>query len=97
MSNVQNLSPGVDIVLLNKILLVTSPANCVAVTTYNPRLFPPTVRRTQWVSVLCGLIYAAMRPYVTVLPFGILPLGMKKIVLLPFVMRVHTPWASLPR
>ena len=33
----------------------------------------------------------------TFLPFGTLPLGMKKFLLFPFVMRVTTPWASLPK
>ena len=32
-----------------------------------------------------------------VLPFGTLPLGMKKIVLFSFGMRVPMPWASMPK
>ena len=38
-----------------------------------------------------------MRPYVTVLPFGDLPLGMKKTVLLYLGMRTPNTWDSLPR
>ena len=97
MSNVQNMAPGVGTVLLNNILVVTSPVNLVAVTPSKSSLSPPTVRRTQRVSVLCGLIYATMRPYVTIPPFGNLPLGMKNIVLFPFGMRFTTPWDSLPK
>ena len=86
-----------DTLLLNNILVVTSPAHFIAVTPSNSSLSPPTVRRTRWVSVLCGLIYAKMWQYVTVLPLGNLPLGMKKIMLFPFGMRVPTPRDSLPR
>ena len=39
----EKLAPGVDTVLLNKILLVTSPAHCVAANPSNPSLSPPTV------------------------------------------------------
>ena len=38
-----------------------------------------------------------MRPYVTSLPVGYLTLGMNKIALFPFGMRISTPWDSLPR
>ena len=51
----------------------------------------------QWVSVLCGLISATMQRYVTVLTLVKLSLGMKKVVLFPFGMRLPNPWASLPR
>ena len=97
MSNLKNLSPGMDTVLLNNILVVTSTVHCVDVTPSNSSLSPPTVRRTRWIPVLGGVISATMRPYVTVLPFGNFPLGMKKIVLFPFGTRVPTPWGSLPR
>ena len=97
MSNVQNLDPGVDTVLLNNILVVTSISHCVTVTPSNSSLSTPTVRWRRWVSVLCGLISATMRIYVTVFPFGNLPLGMKKILLFPFGMRIPAPWDSLPR
>ena len=93
----QNLSPGVDTVLLNSILVVISTAHCVAVVPSNYSVYPPTMRQTRWVSVLCGLISATMWPYVTVLTFGNLPLGMNKIVLFTFGVRVPTPWDSLPR
>ena len=93
----EKLAPGVDTVLLNKILVVTSPAHCVAFAMSNSRLSPLTVRRTQWVSIVCVLISATIQPYVTVFPFGTLPLGKKKVVLFPFGMRVPTPWDGLTR
>ena len=64
----QKWSPGVDTVLLNIILVVTSPVHSVSVTPSNFILYPPTVKRTRWVSALCGLISATIRPYVTVFP-----------------------------
>ena len=93
----QNLASGVDNVLLNNIMLVTSPANSVSVALSKSSVYPPTVRQTRWFSVLCGLISATIRLYVTVLTFDTLPLSMKKIVLSPFGMRVLVPWDSLPR
>ena len=97
MLNVQNLAPGVDTMLLNKILVVTIPTHFVDVTPSNYSLSPSTMRWMRWVSVLYGPISATMRPYVTILPFGGFTLGMNKIVLFPFGMRVPTPWACLPR
>ena len=89
--NCENLAPGVDTALLNNMLVVTIPTHCVAVTLSNSSLSPPTPRRTRWVYVFCGLISLTMRPYLVILPFGTLPLGMKKNVLFPFCMRVPMP------
>ena len=86
-----------DTVLLNIILVVTSTTNCVDVTPSNYSMSPPTVIRTRCVSALCGLIYTKMRPYVNVFSLGPVPLVMKKIVLLPFGMRLPTPWATMSR
>ena len=93
----QNLAPGVDTALLNNILVVTIPVHYVAITPSNFILSSPTVRRTWWVFVLCVLISSTIRLYVTVVPFGTLPLGMNKIVLFSFGMSVPNPWGSLPR
>ena len=38
-----------------------------------------------------------MTPYVNVFPLGTLPLGMRKMILFPFGMRVTNPWDILPR
>ena len=93
----QNRAPGVDTVLLNSILVVGNPSHCVTVILSNCGLYNYTVRRTRCVYAFCGLISTTMRPYVTVLSLGTLPLGMKKMVFFPFGMRVTNPWASLPR
>ena len=49
----------------------------------------------RWISALCNLISATMQPYVTVFLLGTLTLGMKKMVLFPFGMRIPTPWAIM--
>ena len=93
----QKWAPGVDTVLWNKILVITRPAHCITITTSNSSLSPPTVSWKRWIIDLCGIIYATMRPYVNVLPLGNLPLGMKKMVLFPFGMRITASWASMTR
>ena len=97
MSNMQNLAPSVETVLLNNILVVTSPAHCVSVTLKKSSLSHLTVRQMHWFSIFCGLISATMPSYVTFLTFGNFPLDMKKILLFPFSMRVPKFWSSLPR
>ena len=65
--------------------VVTSPGKLIK--------SPPTVIWVRCVSVFCGLISATILPYVTVLPAGTSPLGMKKMVFVPGGILVLTPYA----
>ena len=56
--------------------------------------FPPTLSPVRCVSAFCGRILAKIIPYVTVLPIGTFPLRIKKMVFIPDVVLVPTPWAS---
>ena len=72
--------------------------SALGVVTSSGRLikFPLTVSLVRCVSAFCGLILATIIPYVTVLPYGTLSLGMKKMVFVPDGILVPTPCASRP-
>ena len=72
-------------------------AVCVEVIPLYSRRSPPTVTRTLCTSFLCGLRLATSLAYVTLRPSGIAWRGMNRMVLVPFLIRVPTPCASIPR
>ena len=97
MSTDMNLARFVDSVLFIKNFNVVRLVVCVAVISVYSSLLPPAVTRTQWTSFLCGRSSSTSLAYVTFLWAGTICLLTKRIVLFPSVIRVPTPYASLPR
>ena len=61
--------------MISDVGAVTSPGKLIK--------FPPTVSWARCVSSFYGRILATILPYITVLPVGTFPLGMKKMVFVP--------------
>ena len=57
-----NISKMVETTIMRRILVVIRLAHCVAVGPLYKSLSPPTVMRTQCVSVLLGLIDTTIHP-----------------------------------